>query len=147
MQQSEAQLKRKLRQLKKLEIKIRFGKQPASQDRRLIWDTFFSTRAENDEMVKYPLHQLRRMDRESLKAVFEAYFYAVYFQSYKEKGLRPEDVYDPQLLSLLDLKPDTGIEGIKRKFRELAKRYHPDHGGDSESFIELVDTYEKLTSI
>lgn len=31
------------------------------------------------------------------------------------------------------------IEEIKKKFFELSKLYHPDHGGNSEMFIQLVD--------
>ena len=145
MRQSFAQLKHKLRQLKKLEVKIRFGEEPAPKHRGLVWDTFFSTKAESSGAAKYSLDELRRMDRQTLKGVVEEYFYWVYFQCYKESGLISKNLYDPALLSLLGLSPDTGIQGIKRKVRELAKSYHPDHGGDSERFIELVGVYEKLT--
>jgi curved DNA-binding protein CbpA len=37
------------------------------------------------------------------------------------------------------------MEDIKRRFRELALKYHPDRGGDSEKFIEILDVYKKLT--
>jgi len=95
-------------------------------------------------LVKYPLHQLLEMTRQELKQVFEEYFYRIYIQNYRERGLTMADVYDPQLLSLLGLPPYTGGQDIKKRYRELAKRYHPDHGGDSEKFIELVDLYQKL---
>ncbi|KAB3531398.1 DnaJ domain-containing protein [Alkaliphilus serpentinus] len=36
------------------------------------------------------------------------------------------------------------IEEIKKKFRLLAKKYHPDHGGDPEKMIEILDIYDKL---
>ena len=145
MQRSVAQLKRKLRQLKKLEIKIRFGGQSLPSNQWLVWDVFFSTKNENDGFVKYPLSRLTQMDRQGLKQVFDEYFYRIYFQNYKEKGLTMADVYDSTLLSLLGLPPYAGIAEIKERFRELAKRYHPDHGGDSEKFIELVEIREKLT--
>jgi hypothetical protein len=140
----EGQLKRKLRQLKKLEIALRYGKLPPSAKPPLIWDEFFSTRA-GESSVKYPFEQLLRLDREQLKAIFEEYFYQVYFQRYAERGLKPEDVYDPKLLSLLGLPPQAGLADIKKRFRELAKKHHPDHGGDSAQFIRLMETYEKLT--
>jgi len=60
------------------------------------------------------------------------------FQNYKENGLAMADVYDPQLLSLLGLSPYASSQDIKRRYRELAKKYHPDHGGDAEKFIELL---------
>ncbi|NLY19648.1 MAG: hypothetical protein GX045_12145 [Clostridiaceae bacterium] len=33
---------------------------------------------------------------------------------------------------------------IKKKFRELAKKYYPDTIGDSSKFIELMENYKKL---
>jgi hypothetical protein len=144
MDHSTDQLKRKLRQLKKLEISIRFKDRPMVEGRKLLWDVFFSTRVENDVSVKYPLSRLLEMGREELKGVFEEYFYRIYFQNYKENGLAMADVHNPQLLSLLGLPPHAGLQDIKKRFRELAKRYHPDHGGDSAKFIELVEIYEQL---
>ena len=138
------QLKRKLRQLKKLEVAVRFKNRPATDNRKLIWDSFFSTKADDDATVKYPLDQLLEMDRQGLKQVFEEYFCRVYFQNYKENGLAMADVYDPQLLSLLGLSPYASSQDIKRRYRELAKKYHPDHGGDAEKFIELLGVYERL---
>ena len=136
-------LKRKLRSLKKFEATIRFKDLATPADPKLVWDVFFSTRP-NNLLVKYPLHQLLEMTRQELKQVFEEYFYRIYIQNYRERGLTMADVYDPQLLSLLGLPPYTGGQDIKKRYRELAKRYHPDHGGDSEKFIELVDLYQKL---
>jgi hypothetical protein len=138
-------LKRKLRQLKRLERAIRFRHRPQPPGSRLVWDVFFTTRAGQQDGVKYPLEQLAALDREALKAVFEEYFYRVYFQNYAENGLRPADVYDPHLLSLLGLPPHAGLAEIKQRFRELAKRYHPDLGGDSERFMALMEVYERLT--
>jgi hypothetical protein len=145
MERSIAQLKHKLRQMKRLEIKIRFRGSPVPPGRTLVWDEFFSTKAERDLGVRYPLDLLLKMGREERKEVFGEFFYWVYFQNFREHGLTPADVYDPALLSLLDLPPYAGIQDIKQRFRELAKRYHPDLGGDSGQFIELVEIYERLT--
>lgn len=136
-------LKRKLRSLKKLEATIRFKGVATPADPKLVWDVFFSTRPDN-LAVKYPLHRLLEMTHPELKQVFEEYFYRIYFQNYRERGLTMADVFDPQLLSLLGLPPYAGSQEIKKRYRELAKRYHPDHGGNSEKFIELVDLYQKL---
>lgn len=74
------ELKRRLRRLKKLEMKIRPNNYSG-----LIWDDFFN------------------------------------LQDY-----------------------DADINAVKKKFRELAKEYHPDVGGDSEKFIDLMENYRKL---
>ena len=144
MPRSEADLKRKLRQLKKLERKIRFHSIPAA-NQTLVWDTFFSTKTKREEAVRYSLQRLTQMDRNTLKEVFEEYFYRVFFQSYQEQGLLLGDLYDPQLLALIGLPPLASQQEIKQRFRSLAKKYHPDTGGDSEKFVELMDVYDQLS--
>ncbi|GIW67606.1 MAG: hypothetical protein KatS3mg096_474 [Candidatus Parcubacteria bacterium] len=37
-------------------------------------------------------------------------------------------------------------EEIKKKFRELVKKYHPDRGGDPEKFKEILEAYQSLSS-
>ena len=44
----------------------------------------------------------------------------------------------------MGLAPDASATDIKRRFRELAKKYHPDSGGDQSKFIELMENYHKL---
>ena len=145
MMPSTDSLKRKLRQLKKLEIGLRFRYRPVPEKPDLVWDSFFSTRGQARPAVRYPLPRLSQMSREEQKQVFEEYFYWVYFRYYQENGLTADNLHDPQLLALLGLPPYAGLADIKKRFRELAKRHHPDHGGDSEKFIELMQVYERLT--
>lgn len=144
MEHSERWYVHKLRQLKRLEIKIRFQNQPVPPGHTLIWNQFFSTKTWDDSQVKYPLRVLVTLDREQRTEVFQEYLSWIYFQYYRENGLSVTNLYDPGLLSLLGLPPGATTQDIKRRFRTLAKRYHPDHGGESEQFIELMDTYEKL---
>ena len=139
------QLKRKLRQLKQTECRIRFRTRPQEAHQTLVWDTFFSTRSADDDRVDYPLNRLVKMDHEEIKKVYEAFFYRVYFQYFKEHGLSMVDAYDPGLLSLLGLPPYATLQDIKRRYRELAQVHHPDHGGDHDAFIEVVDAYDRLT--
>ncbi|HHU77945.1 MAG TPA: J domain-containing protein [Clostridiales bacterium] len=140
-----AELKRKLRQLKKTEARIRFGDAGDTGSRKYVWNDFFSLKDMHDNSVRYSMHELLGMDRQQLKDVFDEYFYFVYYQYYKENGIMPQGVYDINLLASLNLPPDASTEMIKKRFRELAKKYHPDHGGDSRKFISLVETYRKLT--
>jgi len=138
------ELKKKLREIKRLEINIRFNNYSKERNIKLVWDKFFSTRDVNDYSVKYNLANLLVMDHKSLKEVVNEYFYEVYYQFYKENGLVGEAIFDPRLLSMLGLSAGSSMEDIKKRFRELAKKYHPDCGGDSERFIELLEVYEKL---
>jgi hypothetical protein len=138
------QWKHKLRDLKKLEKRIRFGDESV-EGKDLVWDRFFSTEKKQAASVKYPLDGLLSMNRQSWKEALEEYFYNVYYQVYKDGGLALDSVYDPLLLAGLGLAPTAGVEDVKRRFRQLAKKYHPDRGGDHEKMIELLETYRRLS--
>lgn len=138
------ELKHKLRQLKKIEKKIRFGKTSPELANKLVWDSFFNTKNVNDSSVKYSMECLMQMERTEIKAVIDEYFFHVYYQLCKETGESFKNLYDPDMLKVLGLPPYSSISDIKKRFRELAKIYHPDLGGDSEKMIELLDVYDKL---
>lgn len=139
------ELKKKLRSLKKLETTIRFGNRTLTGREQFIWDKFFSTKKDNDASVRYSMKQLLAMDKENIKEVFNEFFYHVYFKYYSENGITLNDLFDPNLLSMLGLSQGATMGDIKKRFRELALKYHPDRGGDSERFIEILDAYKKLT--
>ncbi len=138
------ELKRKLRQLKKLELNIRSGEFSSERKIRLVWSEFFSTRDPYDPTVKYNLNLLASMDRQQIKEVFDRFFAEVYYRKYKENGITFSDLYSPELLSILGLPPGSGEADIKKRFRELAKIHHPDHGGSQDKMIELLEAYRKL---
>lgn len=139
------QLKRTLRQLRQLELTWRFGQAPAPDHPPLVWDVFFSTKAIESRPVKYPLSHLLQLERAEFKAILDEYFARIYVQAAEGRSLTQAVVYDPQLLARLGLPPDAGSNEIKRQFRALAMQYHPDRGGDSTQFVELVALYESLT--
>ena len=53
---------------------------------------------------------------------------------------------DEQTIALrtLKLKADASRDEITRSYRTLASRYHPDKGGDTETFINIRRAYELL---
>lgn len=64
-------LKRKLRHLKQLERRLRRQYRPHQPNPRLVWDVFFSTRANRQAGVKYPLERLAALDGPALQAVID----------------------------------------------------------------------------
>jgi hypothetical protein len=147
--QSRDQLKHKLKALRQAEITIRFKYrnvdfQPGDLRARLIWNEFFALKPSARGISRYSLDELAKLDHEQLKQVFADYFAFVYFQYYKENGLTFDASYDPHLLAQMGLPPQAGPEEIKKRFRELAKKYHPDTGGNSKQFIQLMDVYNHL---
>ncbi len=168
------EIKRKLRDLKKLELKIRFGDsfhaantKGMSRERPagilLIWDIFFDLEEKKghrksddrrtipvctdaaDIKVKYTLADVAAMSREEFRSVIDEFFFNVYYKYYTENGITGSHLYDPEILSRMGLPADAGAEDIRRRFRELAKKYHPDVGGNEAAFIELMENYRKLT--
>ena len=49
-----------------------------------------------------------------------------------------------QALAVLGLPPDATRQQIKRRYRELAKKYHPDRGGDQKEMRRIIAAYQLL---
>ena len=49
-----------------------------------------------------------------------------------------------QALTVLGLPPNATRQQIKRRYRALAKRYHPDRGGDQRQMQRIIAAYELL---
>ncbi len=47
-------------------------------------------------------------------------------------------------LAVLGLPPNATPQQIKRRYRALAKRYHPDRGGDRQQMQRIIAAYELL---
>ncbi len=161
------EIKKKLRRLKKLEIKIRFGGsfhavnsnssyssgsysgKPSSYQTKpgnpaLVWDTFFHMDGRACGKAGYTAEDVASMSKETYRNVIDEFFFSVYYKYYMECGITGSHLYDPELLGWMGLSADAGSEEIKKKFRELAIKYHPDTGGDENKFIKLMENYQKL---
>ncbi|MHB1485020.1 MAG: DnaJ domain-containing protein [Saccharofermentanales bacterium] len=150
-------IKRKLRKLKKLEIRIRFAGDISAAKlikADLLWDEFFdlhdtgtgtrSGSGSKKESAKYPMNALFMMNKDEYREVVDEYFFNVYFRFYKDNGLSNLYFYEPDILTQLGLPFDADMTAIKKKFRGLALKYHPDTGGDADKFMELMENYKKL---
>lgn len=49
-----------------------------------------------------------------------------------------------QALAVLGLPPHATPQQIKKRYRNLAKRYHPDRGGDPRQMQRIIAAYELL---
>ncbi len=136
--------KRKIRKLKKMECKIRFGDFDMVQPgKSLVWDEFFSLNGKKGN-TRYSQNDLDFIDKESFKDIISEFYYCVYYRFYRENGIFSSSMYDPEALRWMNLPVDADSAMIKRRFRELAKKYHPDTGGDEEKFVILMENYDKL---
>ncbi|MCL2664071.1 MAG: J domain-containing protein [Defluviitaleaceae bacterium] len=133
MRQTDARavLKTKLRNLKKTERCIR-----KADELGYVWDFFFTE--------KYPAEKLLGMDADGYRAVVDEYFFYVYLQLYKENGFVTGRTYDGEMLARFGLPYDADEHAVKKKFRELAKLYHPDAGGDGGEFAKLLNDFEAM---
>ncbi|MEA4888972.1 MAG: J domain-containing protein [Clostridiaceae bacterium] len=142
-----ADMKRRIRKLKKLELKIRFGcstLMDKPDPAKLVWDDFFNLQEVNAGKGRYTLRQICAMDKATYKQVIDEFFFYVYYRFYQENGILNTQFYDPDILEQLELPLQADYPAIKKRFRELAMKYHPDTGGDVDKFIELMENYKKL---
>ena len=58
---------------------------------------------------------------------------------------QPDDV--PECLAALGLPASATRRQVKSHFRKLSRQRHPDHGGDADSFRELVKNYEQALTM
>lgn len=49
-----------------------------------------------------------------------------------------------QALAVLGLPPNATPQQIKRRYRSMAKRYHPDRGGDQREMQRIIAAYQFL---
>lgn len=47
---------------------------------------------------------------------------------------------------ILGVEADASAEDIKKAYRTLSKKHHPDHGGDEEKFKEINEAYSTLSN-
>ncbi len=62
-----------------------------------------------------------------------------YFQSESEESEKTLAAF-----TVLGLEPNATVRDVKKSFRELAMRFHPDRGGNQENFEFLKENYEKV---
>ena len=136
-------LKRRVRKLKHFEKTIR-SQNSIGNDIPLVWDKFFDLRNNPNDKALYTLSKLANMSQEDYKVVVDAFFARVYYEIYAYKGITNEIIYDVELLAQLDLPPVADEIAVRKRFREMAKVYHPDAGGDAAKFIKLMQAYRKL---
>ena len=152
-------IKRTIRELKVMELVNRYGfsydyikKNPLavqSKCNSLVWNTFFDLKENNLQKSKarYSIGDLERMDKDAIKDVIEEFWFHVYYEIYKGKGISIYEAQDPKLLAYLGLPYNADSTCVKKRFRELIKKYHPDAGGDTEKFLELMDMAENIKNI
>ena len=150
---AEKELKQKIRMLKKLELMFRYGFSKEYIDHHLttqqleqltlVWKEFFDLNNSGNSKAKYSYSALEKLDKEQMKQVFGEFWFMVCYRMYQENGLQTMDVQNPELLTYLGLPFDADQAAIRRRFRELCKTCHPDGGGDTKEFIELMKIKDK----
>lgn len=129
-------LKHILRKMKRDEKRLYGDRMPAS----LVYSRFFIG---SDAL--YPLSFLLKMEEGALHMVMEEYWADVLYTYFTMWGTG-EIQHDPKLLKVLGLSIGATEATIKKRFRRLAHRYHPDHGGCADAFMAIKEAYDQLMS-
>ncbi len=56
---------------------------------------------------------------------------------------RSEGTNDDGCHAVLGVVPNTGVEQLRHRFRQLVKKHHPDRGGDESTFRDLATAYRE----
>lgn len=151
-----SEIKRTLRELKIMELMVQYGftyhfiqsNRTTMQNytKSLIWNDFFNLDKQKNKMSnsRYSLTDLENLDKDSFDQIIGEYWSYVYYSIYKKQGIPAFETINPDLLRYLDLPLNADETQIKKRFRELCKKYHPDAGGSSEKFIELMKIADKI---
>lgn len=59
-------------------------------------------------------------------------------------GLAPEPTHDSTRWVPFTVQSGTSVDDIKRQYRALARRYHPDLGGDARVMARINQLYSEL---
>ncbi len=104
--------------------------------RQTAEDIIAQTRESNrfyQEQARIQQEEMERMER----------VYAEILRSFKtQQRIIPPDV--ARALQRLDLPEDASLSDIRQRYRLLAKRSHPDAGGDHEQFIQINEAYKRV---
>jgi len=65
---------------------------------------------------------------------------ATYYREISKKARASGE--DP--FGILDVSPESDLEIIKKQYRRLVLKHHPDHGGNPEDFIRINEAYRKI---
>ncbi len=128
-------LKHTLRNMKREEIRL-YGDQPPAS---LVYSHFF----DHPEAL-YPMNLLVKMDQGAFRMVLDEYWAEVLYTYFKSRGITDDLSHDPQLLKVLGLSIGATDAMIKKRFRQLAHHFHPDHGGSAKDFIDIKEAYDRL---
>lgn len=68
------------------------------------------------------------------------------FQGAEEDDSAQQDIENTKLYELLGLKQGASADEVKKAFRKIAIKEHPDKGGDPQKFRLLTEAYEILSN-
>ena len=121
----------------------RFWRQAQSWDVTLEFSGEDGGRAEQEERARKKREEdraRRRRKREQDEARWEA----VREMLEAEQRMRIMPTWLRDSFQFLGLGPKATLAEARRRFRELAKRYHPDSGGSSQQMAALNDAWKKV---
>ena len=139
------ELKHKVRKLKHYEKALR-TRNGVNDNIPLVWDKFFDLNDSDKSTSLYSLTVLAVMGKDEYKTIIDDFFARIYYEVYIHNDIIDAPLYNPLQLEKLELSALASETDVKKRFRELAKKYHPDTGGSSEKFIELMNIYKELIS-
>lgn len=92
---------------------------------------------DNLQAIRKTVEALRGLDRWGAKAIVDAAFSG--FKALPDVATTPDEPW----YDVLGVDPFAGPAEIRKAFADLAKKHHPDVGGDPEQFAKIRRAYER----
>ena len=121
----------------------RFRRQSQSWDVTLEFP-FETNRAEEEERERWHRQHERAKKRRQQRVEDDARWQAVREMLEAEQRMRTMPSWLRASFQFLDLGPKTTLAEARRRYRELAKKFHPDSGGSSQQMAALNDAWKKV---
>jgi hypothetical protein len=134
-----AAVKRKLRELKRLEQLLTGGNE--------TFDAFFAL--EEGKKARYPFRMLCVFDKSSRDLAFKEFLdqlWGVHDSESAGEAVVVDRGAFGELIRALGLPAETSREEVIRLFRTQIKELHPDVGGEHELAVELISLYKRAFS-
>lgn len=131
-------VKRIIRNLKKEEVRMICGLLGIDTvSFPLVWSQYFELKEPYKGNAKYNLDQLINMSEIEFEKVIKNYFNSILNQIYSQEKII-------EIYPIFNLPLNSDMDTVKSRFRELAKKMHPDTGGSHEEFIALSQAYDNF---
>lgn len=106
--------------------------------REQLFPEIMQARKEKREEAKRRREEWKRFEQEQERDFFHFFFGQAFLSGIFQKSVAPKSSFQT-----LGLSVDAGVDEIKKAYKQLSLKHHPDHGGKQSKFVEITEAKNK----